>query len=124
MLILYFEIKTDVLSFGRSPKQQKNLFFFKHTKFLNYIGNKYSNLVAGDTNIKTADFGIVVSNQFLEFRNVFNITKFVKGPAYSQNLKENSIDVLIINQSNGFQKLVIYSISLSDCHLLFFVSHL
>ena len=96
----------------------------QNNKRTSSFSNNYSNLVAGDTNIKTADFGIVVSNHFLEFRNVFNITKFVKGPAYSQNLKENSIDVLIINQSNGFQKLVIYSISLSDCHLLFFVSHL
>ena len=111
--------KWCILFVYRPPGEKSKTFFEEISTCLCHIMTKYENIfVAGDINIDTLNSNGDPGNIFHDFRNNFELKNLVTQPTCFKSLKGTSLDVLLTNKPNCFQKTLVCETGLSDHHKL------
>ena len=94
------------------------LFFDKLTSSLSKASESYENfIVMGDFNIDVTKKGTEF-DKLDEFCDLFNLTNLVTSPTCFTKTHKSTIDLILTNKGNCFQKTKVTETGLSDFHKL------
>ena len=101
------------------PPQENNkyLFFNELNETLSKAVNSYENIIViGDLNVDVSDPDKDRNNYLSDFIDTFSLSSLINRKTCHKNLSGTTIDVMLTNRSNCFQKTSTAVAGLSDFH--------